>query len=220
MCLPECNLAAVFLFDVDFGYAQNPHNRNGAIKACPGWNPTECRRGLYCCLPKNTGNGIYGKGSGTLRRGRRENFIKKTMVDMASGVVYVWDVIWADDSSSRIIGNLAYAFKSEGVFSRGFWVDSDFHGQGIMPEAVAVTTDFMFDEVGVQKIFVRNASANFKSHRVQEKTGCLYLWRFPRQDSCKGIEEEEHWELGPERWREWKVSHPEMDIPFGYRTSE
>ncbi len=147
-------------------------------------------------------------------------FIKKTMVDMASGVVYVWDVIWADDSSSRIIGNLAYAFKSEGVFSRGFWVDSDFHGQGIMPEAVAVTTDFMFDEVGVQKIFVRNASANFKSHRVQEKTGCLYLWRFPRQDSCKGIEEEEHWELGPERWREWKVSHPEMDIPFGYRTSE
>jgi RimJ/RimL family protein N-acetyltransferase len=92
-------------------------------------------------------------------------------------------------------------------------VAADFHGQGIMPEVVAVTTDFMFNEVGLPKIFVRNAFQNRKSHRVQEKTGCVLLGVFDRPASSKGITQEEHWELTPSQWREWKKTHPQMNVP-------
>lgn len=53
----------------------------------------------------------------------------------------------------------------------GYWVDQGLAGRGIIPTAVAMATDFCFDELGLHRMEVAIRPENGRSIRVVEKLG-------------------------------------------------
>ena len=75
--------------------------------------------------------------------------------------------LWADDGQSRD--------------QRGFWLDPEFWGRGLMTEAAERVTAYAFLELGWPHLWLSNAEANAASHRVKEKQGALIVARTPRR---------------------------------------
>jgi ribosomal-protein-alanine N-acetyltransferase len=53
----------------------------------------------------------------------------------------------------------------------GYWIDERFAGQGIMPTAVAMTTDHCFRDVGLHRVEINIRPENAASLRVVDKLG-------------------------------------------------
>jgi ribosomal-protein-alanine N-acetyltransferase len=75
--------------------------------------------------------------------------------------------LWADDGVSRD--------------QRGFWLDPEFWGQGLMTEAANRVTDFALIDSGWPHLWLNNAEANIASHRVKEKQGARIVERTPKR---------------------------------------
>jgi len=75
--------------------------------------------------------------------------------------------LWPDDGSSRD--------------QRGFWLDPEFWGRGLMTEAANRVTDYALVELGWPQLFLSNAEINRASHRVKEKQGATIVDRTPRR---------------------------------------
>ena len=75
--------------------------------------------------------------------------------------------LWADDGVQRD--------------QRGFWLDPEFWGQGLMTEAADRVTDYALVELGWPHLWLSNAETNKASHRVKEKQGATIVDRRPRQ---------------------------------------
>lgn len=56
----------------------------------------------------------------------------------------------------------------------GYWPGKPFWGQGIMPEAVKEMLRYVFEDLGMQKVWIGYYEGNTKSKRVQEKCGFRY----------------------------------------------
>ena len=54
---------------------------------------------------------------------------------------------------------------------RGFWLDPEYQGQGLMTEAADRVTDYAFRELGWPYLWLRNAQENHASRRIKEKQG-------------------------------------------------
>ena len=65
--------------------------------------------------------------------------------------------LWPDDGVSRE--------------QRGFWLDPEFWGAGLMTEAADLVTDYAFTELGWPRLWLRNGEANQASFRIKEKQG-------------------------------------------------
>jgi RimJ/RimL family protein N-acetyltransferase len=92
--------------------------------------------------------------------------------------------LWPDDGSNR--------------GQRGFWLDPEFHGQGLMTEAADKVTDYAFRKLEWPHLIVTNAQGNLASRRIKEKQGarlidmrisrCVdgqvtqMIWQLSRQD--------------------------------------
>ncbi|HEY2707864.1 MAG TPA: GNAT family N-acetyltransferase [Caulobacteraceae bacterium] len=74
--------------------------------------------------------------------------------------------LWADDGVRRD--------------QRGFWLDPEFWGRGLMTEAADRVTDFALIELSWPHLWLSNAEANVASHRVKEKQGATVIDRTPR----------------------------------------
>lgn len=70
------------------------------------------------------------------------------------------------------LGDLVYGPLSSGYI--GYWIDQQVAGRGIMPRAVALTTDFAFFRLGVHRIEINIRPENVASLRVVEKLGFRY----------------------------------------------
>jgi [ribosomal protein S5]-alanine N-acetyltransferase len=98
--------------------------------------------------------------------------------------------LWADDGVRRD--------------QRGFWLDPEFWGRGLMTEAANRVTDFALVELGWPHLWLSNAEANTASHRVKEKQGATVMDRTPRgYVSGPGIKVS--WLLTREAWLAHKV---------------
>ena len=64
---------------------------------------------------------------------------------------------------------------------RGFWLDPEFWGRGLMTEAANRVTDYALVELGWPQLFLSNAEINRASHRVKEKQGATIVDRTPRR---------------------------------------
>lgn len=73
--------------------------------------------------------------------------------------------LWADDGVSRE--------------QRGFWLDPELWGRGLMTEAANRVTDYALVELGWPHLWLCNAEANVGSHRVKEKQGAKLIDRTP-----------------------------------------
>ena len=62
---------------------------------------------------------------------------------------------------------------------RGFWIDPEFQGRGLMTEAAERVTEFAFIDLGWPHLWLTNAEANAGSHRIKEKQGASLVDRVP-----------------------------------------
>ena len=65
--------------------------------------------------------------------------------------------LWPDDGTSHD--------------QRGFWLDPEFHGKGLMTEAADRVTDYAFRTLNWPHLWLTNAQDNHASRRIKEKQG-------------------------------------------------
>ena len=101
--------------------------------------------------------------------------------------------LWADDGVSRD--------------QRGFWLDPEIWGRGLMTEAADRVTDYALIELGWPHLWLNNAEANVASHRVKEKQGARIIERVRRRyvygEGVRVI-----WLLTRETWLARKTAPP------------
>jgi ribosomal-protein-alanine N-acetyltransferase len=71
--------------------------------------------------------------------------------------------LWPDDGKSRDM--------------RGFWLDPELQGRGLMTEAAERVTEFAFVTLGWSHLWLTNAEANVESGRIKEKQGARLIER-------------------------------------------
>jgi [ribosomal protein S5]-alanine N-acetyltransferase len=100
-----------------------------------------------------------------------ERYVAFAQEEMARGEKHHWAIrlkdgpdeligcidLWPDDGKSREM--------------RGFWLDPEFQGRGLMTEAANRVTDYALRELGWPHLWVGNAEANHASARVKERQG-------------------------------------------------
>lgn len=87
---------------------------------------------------------------------------------------YNWAIAFKD--SDEAIGNISVVKIDEdcAVAELGWCMCEEYWGQGIMPEAGLAVRDYLFDEIGFNRIAAIHDRNNAKSGRVMEKIGMRY----------------------------------------------
>lgn len=98
---------------------------------------------------------------------------------MARGDACLW-AIALQDAPDELIGIIELR-RDDGVSRdhRGFWIDPEFQGRGLMTEAADRVTGFAFLELGLTHLWLTNAEDNIGSHRIKEKQGATLVERIP-----------------------------------------
>ena len=90
---------------------------------------------------------------------------------------------WAMEykETGRVIGNISVVKLNENIdgADMGYCMSSKYWGQELMPEALRAVMDYLFDEVGLNRIAACHDVNNPKSGRVMEKAGMKLegIWR-------------------------------------------
>jgi ribosomal-protein-alanine N-acetyltransferase len=124
-------------------------------------------------------------------------YIRRSLEQRARGERFFWAItlkggdeplggidLWPDDGSRE---------------QRGFWLDPEFHGRGLMTEAAERVTEYAFLELGWPHLWFTNAADNPASRRIKEKQGAKLVAREPaRFLSGDGVRE--IWLLSRNDW--------------------
>jgi ribosomal-protein-alanine N-acetyltransferase len=104
----------------------------------------------------------------------------KIVQDLETGAQSFW-AITLKGGDDTLIG-LISLWADDGVKrdQRGFWLDPDYWGRGLMSEAANRVTDYALIELGWPHLWLSNAEGNLASHRVKEKQGAVIIERTPR----------------------------------------
>ncbi len=83
---------------------------------------------------------------------------------------------WAIDYNGKAIGSLSVVTINERreYADLGYCMGYDYWNKGIMTEAVKAVVDYLFSEIGVNRIGISHAVKNPGSGRVAEKCGLKY----------------------------------------------
>jgi len=98
-------------------------------------------------------------------------YVAACLAEMARGEKSHWAIVpksgpadligmidlWPDDGATRD--------------QRGFWLDPDFQGQGLMTEAAGRVTQYAFEDLGWPHLWLTNAQDNHPSRRLKERQG-------------------------------------------------
>lgn len=81
---------------------------------------------------------------------------------------------WAIEFEGKPIGSIGAVQINEGSESAeiGYCIGFDFWGKGIMTEACKAVINFLFSEVGFNRLVIEHAIKNPASGRVAQKCGC------------------------------------------------
>ena len=87
---------------------------------------------------------------------------------------YHWGITFKDED--EVFGDIAVVDIDEEIMCAelGWCMSERFWGNGIMPEAAAAVRDYLFDEVGFNRIEARHDFNNPKSGRVMQKIGMQF----------------------------------------------
>jgi ribosomal-protein-alanine N-acetyltransferase len=103
------------------------------------------------------------------------------------------------------IGLMRSAVDDHAAHNRGFWLGAEWHGQGLMTEAVVAANDFWFDVLGFDVLRTSKAVANGSSRRISEKTGMRVVGRV-ESGYGSGRWPSETWEITAGEWWAWRLS--------------
>ncbi len=129
-----------------------------------------------------------------------EFFLQENILPrMAKGRCHAW-VIIQKDGPDEAIGFIDFQEQaSDRHGNRGFWLSEDFHGRGIMTEALMPIHDFVFTGLGVTRFTICNVLGNEASRRVKQKTGAVFLEEIDLPHN-NGVNRAEMWEVTIESW--------------------
>ncbi len=106
----------------------------------------------------------------------------------------------------RLVGELTLSSVIRGPFQNaviGYWIDSAQAGKGYVPEAVAVTLAYAFDELGLHRIEIAIIPSNERSRRVVEKLDIRFEGVAQRFLQINGVwEDHARYAITAEEWRE------------------
>ena len=87
------------------------------------------------------------------------------------GAYFQWAIEWKE--TGAVIGSIAVVKLEEAIESAeiGYCLGRAFWGRGIMPEALRAVMDYLFDTVGLNRVWAGHDVNNPKSGRVMEKAG-------------------------------------------------
>ena len=130
-------------------------------------------------------------------------FLNFIIPKMEAGETIVWVLV--PKGTEEMIGVLHLNPHSE-TDHRGFWLGSDYWGQGYMSEAVAASQDYCFDVLGMPRLLLSNAEPNTASARLKEKSGATFLgFSDEHYFAGGGTYRSMKWELSAEAWSENRV---------------
>lgn len=135
-------------------------------------------------------------------------------VDTAYEILGIWVPQYQDNTFyqwavelkelGEVIGSISVVNLDERVdmVEIGFCIGRNWWGQGIMTEAFQKVIDFLFDEVGVQRIEAGHDPNNPASGAVQRKCGLKYEGTFRRRiRSNQGITDVAWHSILKEEWK-------------------
>jgi len=107
-----------------------------------------------------------------------ETNVRECLEQRERGEKFFWAVT-LKGGDDELIGRIDLWPPNENRDMRGFWLDPEFHGAGLMTEAAERVTQFAFEDLGWPLLYLTNAEANHASHRIKEKQGALIIDRSP-----------------------------------------
>ena len=98
----------------------------------------------------------------------------------------------------RIIGMITLTLKPDG--NRGFWLDPEWQGRGLMTEACDAVTGYWFEVLRQPVLRSPKAIANQASRRISQRQGMRVVWSGDK-DYVAGRMPSELWEITAEEWQ-------------------
>ena len=92
-----------------------------------------------------------------------KDWIAKNELEDPTGVGFVIDI------DGKVVGGIGISAIQDGEGELGYWLGEQYWGQGIMSEAVKQMTEYGFEKLGLQRIYVHVFLFNDASKRVLEK---------------------------------------------------
>ena len=93
-----------------------------------------------------------------------ESFENKTSIDFG--------IFYKNQSIGSVSANRIDKFHKKADV--GYWLDEEHTGKGIMTSSVKVFTDYLFEELDVNRIEIRVIPENIKSWAIPERLGFTY----------------------------------------------
>lgn len=116
----------------------------------------------------------------------------------AKGEKAFWAITLKGDDALRGRIDL-WPFDGEKRDMRGFWLDPDLHGHGLMTEAAEAVTGYAFQVLDWPFLYLTNAVANRASGRVKEKQGAEFV-AVEQRAYVSGPGDGQIWRLTREAW--------------------
>jgi ribosomal-protein-alanine N-acetyltransferase len=122
----------------------------------------------------------------------------KALPAIRQGTEWHWS-IRRKATPERLIGVISLMDLSGD--NRGFWLDPDFWGQGLMSEASSAVTDYWFETLERPVLREHKAAANEPSRRIYERSG-MRLIETRERGYVSGRLAGELWEITRDEWRQ------------------
>jgi RimJ/RimL family protein N-acetyltransferase len=116
---------------------------------------------------------------------------------MRQGTEWHWS-IRPKPAPEQLIGVISLRDKPDD--NRGFWLDSKWHGRGLMSEASVAATDYWFETLARPVLRIPKAIANEPSRRISERSG-MRIVKIEDRDYVSGRFPTEVWEITRDEWR-------------------
>lgn len=120
---------------------------------------------------------------------------------IARGEEFHWMLRLKEDPEQRIIGSITLRLHGEN--NRGFWIASEWQGQGLMTEAASEVTRFWFEDLKQPVLRILKARDNAASRAISLRQGMRIIAK-TEGDYVSGRLPSERWELTAEDWRKMR----------------
>ncbi len=134
-----------------------------------------------------------------------EQHVRRLLAKDRTGETFDW-CIWLKDGPDEPIGLIDLRStdsdrdeNGQWRDNRGFWLDPEFAGRGLMTEASDRVVDFAFRELGWPRLILSNAAPNAASGRIKQKQGARLIATETRR-FVSGEFPREVWLLEAEGW--------------------
>lgn len=118
-------------------------------------------------------------------------------VSVIENVIYSWqnrkelgtDDIFGIFKDDCYIGNMGlHEIKKSGNNAEiGYWLAENEQGNGIMTDCVKSLMDYAFNKFGIDRIYIRCANGNYKSHNIPKRIGFVHEKILDNGDSEYGM---------------------------------